>query len=152
MTARSSQDIIIEANQRQTRVWWDERHKFDLYVSQVVLLEIGAGDLSAAQSRLALVREIPRLDLTKGCYMLAREILREAALPRRAERDALHIATAAVYQIDFLVTWNCRHIANAILIPRIAAILKARGFEIPLICTPPQLLGRNHDEERNTLA
>jgi hypothetical protein len=104
-------------------------------------LEIGAGDLIAARSRLALAHGIPRLDLTRACFLLSKELLQGAVLPKKAGRDALHVATAAVHEMDFLLTWNCRHIANAVLMPRIASIISGRGFKIPGICTPPQLLG-----------
>jgi len=143
LAGRVSRDSIIAANQRQTQAWWEEsRAEFELYVSQPVLLEIGAGDLAAARSRLALVQEIPRLDLTRNCSLLADELAQRAGLPPKARLDALHIAVAAVNGMDFLLTWNCSHIANARLIPRISSIIASGGYRSPLICTPPQLLGR----------
>jgi predicted nucleic acid-binding protein len=142
LTGRISRDPITSANQRQTRAWWDEsRSRFDLYVSQLVLLEIGGGDLEAARERLAIAQEFPRVDYTREGLSLSRKILRETALPKRAGRDALHIAMAALHEMDFLLTWNCRHIANAMLIPKIASIIEARGLRSPVICTPPQLQG-----------
>ena len=91
LTGRLSRDRITAGNQLQTRAWWDKsRSQFDLYVSQLVLLEIGAGDLSVARVRLALAREIPRLDLKKDSSVLSRELLQKAALPKTAGRDALH--------------------------------------------------------------
>jgi hypothetical protein len=105
----------------------------------VVLLEIGAGDLAVAQKRLAFAQEIPRLDLPPEGVLLSREILRRTGLSKKAGRDALHIAIAAVHGMDFLVTWNCSHIANAFLIPRIVSIIEERGLRSPVICTPPQL-------------
>jgi hypothetical protein len=107
----------------------------------LVLLEIGAGDLMAARKRLALVQEIPRVAYTREGLSLSRTILRETALPKKAGRDALHIAMAALHEMDFLLTWNCRHIANAILIPKIASIIEERRLRSPVICTPPQLRG-----------
>jgi len=144
LAGRVSRDVVTVANQQVTRTWWrDGRSDFELYVSRVVLLEIGAGDLSVARSRLDLVREIPRLDLTQECFLLAEELLQGLALPRvTAGRDALHIAVAAMNGVDFLLTWNCRHIANAVLIPRIASIIERRGYRAPVLCTPPQLMGR----------
>jgi len=142
LTGRISRDAIVAANQRQTRSWWEEsRTKFDLYVSQVVVLEIGAGDLTLARNRLALVQEIPRLALTRDCFSLSRALLRETGLPKTAGRDALHMALASLHEMDFLLTWNCRHIANAALIPRIASIMGARGLRLPMIWSPPQLAG-----------
>jgi predicted nucleic acid-binding protein len=142
LTGRFSRDRITAANQLQTRAWWDEsRSKFDLYVSQLVLLEIGAGDLDLAQSRLALAQGVPRLDITRDCSSLSRELLQKVGLAKIAGRDVLHVAIAALYEMDYLLTWNCRHIANAVLIPRFASIIGARGLRMPVICTPPQLPG-----------
>jgi hypothetical protein len=107
-----------------------------------VLLEIGAGDVAEARSRLALVRELPKLDLTRDCSLLADELVQRAVLPKKARLDALHIAIAAMNGMDFLLTWNCSHIANALLIPRIGSIILSRGARSPVICTPQQLLGR----------
>jgi hypothetical protein len=133
---------VTASNQRQTRSWWEEsRFRFDLRVSQLVLLEIGAGDLAMVRQRLALAHEIPRLDFTREGVSLSRKILRETGLPKRAGRDALHIALAALHEMDFLLTWNCRHIANAVLIPKITSIIESRALRSPLICTPPQLRG-----------
>lgn len=143
LTGRISRDTIVAAHQRQTRSWWKEsRTQFDLYVSQVVMLEIGAGDLALARSRLALIWEVPKLDLTRDCSLLADELIERAVLPKKARLDALHIAIAAMNGMDFLLTWNCSHIANALLIPRIRSIMASRGVRCPLICTPQQLLGR----------
>lgn len=141
LTGRFSRDRITAANQLQTRAWWEKsRSKFDLYISQPVLLEVGAGDLTVARSRLALIEQVPRLDLTRDSLLLADEIVRAIGLPKKARLDALHIAIAAVNEMDFLLTWNCSHIANAVLIPRVSAIVVSRGFRSPFICTPPQLL------------
>src|SRR5215213_1608816 len=112
LTSRPSRDLITAANQEMTQVWWNEhRYDFDLYVSQLVLLEVGAGDPEAAQSRIALARRAAqKLDLTRECSLLGRKLLREAGLPEKANRDTLHVAIAAVHEMDFLLTWNCRHI------------------------------------------
>ncbi|PYQ60157.1 MAG: DNA-binding protein [Acidobacteria bacterium] len=142
LIGRISRDSVTASNQRQTRAWWEEsRSKFDLRVSQLVLLEIGGGDLAMARQRLALAQEIPRLDFTREGLPLSQRILRETGLPKKAGRDALHIALAALYEMDLLLTWNCRHIANALLIPKITSIIESRGLRSPLICTPPQLRG-----------
>lgn len=142
LTSRPSRDLITAANQKTTQVWWDQhRHAFNLYISQLVLLEVGAGDPEMAQSRIALAKHAARkLDLTRECSLLGRKLLREAGLPEKAHRDTLHVAIAAVHQMDFLVTWNCRHIANGVLLPRFGAIMSSWGYVSPVLCTPPQLL------------
>jgi hypothetical protein len=113
-----------------------------LFISPIVLLEIEAGDGEAARLRLDLAKEIPLLDVTPKCDSLAERLLVEGGLPRNAARDAFHIAIAAVHRMDFLLTWNCRHIANDVLIPRLGSIMKAHGYASPVLCTPLQLLGR----------
>jgi hypothetical protein len=89
---------------------------------------------------LNLAEEFQKLDLTPECSLLTQRLLRKGGLPSRASTDASHIATAAVHGMDFLLTWNCRHIANAVLIPRLRSIMAEEGYVSPEICTPPQLL------------
>jgi hypothetical protein len=141
LTARSSRDVITAANQELTRVWWSgARDQFEVYISELVLLEIGAGDPEAARRRLAVAEQLPRLNVPMECSLLAQHLLEEGGLPEKAARDALHVAVAAVNKMDFLLTWNCRHIANASLMPKLSAIIDAWGYVSPQLCTPPQLL------------
>jgi hypothetical protein len=124
-----------------THRWWKEaRTEFELYISELVLVEIGDGDQQAAECRLGLAKEFRTLNVTPECSLLAQRLLRKGGLPQRASTDASHIATAAVHGMDFLLTWNCRHIANAVLIPKLGSIMAAEGYVSPLICTPPQLV------------
>lgn len=139
LTARPNRDLVRAAHQEVTREWWETRGAFSLYVSQLVLDEAGAGDAGAALLRLEALRDVPRLELTSKATTLGRNLLREAALPSKATADALHIALAAVHGMDLLLTWNCAHIANATMRPKIEAICRASGFEPPVICTPLEL-------------
>ena len=124
-----------------TRLWWQEfQPGYEIYVSRIVLREIRVGDPGAARGRLALVEQLPRLIATPECYRLARSLLRELVLPRKAVYDALHLAIAAVHEMNYLLTWNCRHMANEVLVPRIGSIMLSRGYAVPVICTPSQLL------------
>lgn len=133
--------MITADHQRMTQLWWqDFQPGYEIYVSRVVLREVRAGDPEAARSRLALVEQLPRLVVTPQCYALARSLLRELVLPRKAVYDALHLAVAAVHEMSYLVTWNCRHMANEVLVPRISSIMMSRGYAVPVICTPSQLL------------
>jgi hypothetical protein len=142
VTARPTRDLIRAARQEITRQWWDvRRNDFELHVSQVVVDEIGRGDPEAAESRLALVADIPRLEINEPATELARALLDEGALPRRAVEDALHIALSAVHGMDFLLTWNCSHIANAEMMGAIQSTIRACGYEPPLVCTPEEMLG-----------
>jgi hypothetical protein len=147
LVAWVSRDLIMAAHQQITREWWDgRRHDFDLFVSQLVLEEAGAGDPGAASRRLELIRDVPALRVIEAADDLAAELVRSVPLPARAELDALHIAVAAVSGMDFLLTWNCRHIANAAYQHRIESICRASGHEPPVICTPEALLGEPIDE------
>jgi len=142
LIARPSRDLVIAANQQVTREWWDTRRSlFDLYISQVVIDEANAGDPEAARQRLEALQGIPLLELKTEALDLASEFIRPKALPKKASQDALHIAIAAVYGLDYLLTWNCKHIANAVIQKTILRIVAEQGYELPIICTPYELLG-----------
>ena len=113
LTALPSRDLILAAHQQVTREWWSARAAFDLYVSQFVLDEASAGDSAAAARRAEALRDLPVLDLTRDATLLAAEFVRAGGIPAKARIDALHIAVASVHGTDYLVTWNCTHIANA---------------------------------------
>ncbi len=113
---RPSRDLILAAHQQVTHEWWNNRRpKFDLYASQAVMDEASEGDEEAAQLRLKVLRGIPLLELRVEALDLAEMIVRHKALPKKASQDALHIAVAAIYGMDYLLTWNCKHIANAVI-------------------------------------
>lgn len=141
LTARPSRDLIVAGNELSTREWWDQRDRFELYVSRLVIDEAGRGDGAASALRLDALRDVPVLEIFEEAQSLAGELLRAAALPAGAKGDALHVALAAVHGMDHLVTWNCAHIANATMRPRIEAVCRAAGFEPPVICTPLELGG-----------
>ncbi|MBX3394664.1 MAG: type II toxin-antitoxin system VapC family toxin [Phycisphaerae bacterium] len=141
LSARPSRDLVVAANQALTREWWTDRsHRFDLFVSQIVLDEAAGGDVQAAGRRLELLEGPGRLDVTEPCLTLGRAILRGAKMPARAATDALHVAIAAVHQMTYLLTWNCTHIANASMRQGIESVCVARGFRPPVICTPLELM------------
>jgi predicted nucleic acid-binding protein len=139
LTAWPSRDLLRAAHQQVTREWWDRRAAFDLFVSPLVLVEYQAGDPTAAAERLTAVAGLPLLDQTEEVAVLAEALARVVPIPPRAAADAVHIATAAVHGMHYLLTWNCTHIANAALRTRIEAACRAAGCEPPLICTPQEL-------------
>ena len=142
LTARPSRDIVQAARQQLTREWWDvERRNYDLCISQIVLDEAAAGDAEAAQRRMAVIDTLPLLDLTFEVDGLAETIMQSGLLPVSASRDAVHIAVTAVHQVHFLLTWNCRHIANAIIFRDLQHVIMSAGYDVPVICTPEELLG-----------
>jgi PIN domain len=141
LTARPNRDVVIAGHQQVTHEWWDTRRaSYELCVSQLVLDEAGAGDAQAAQERLLVLQPLLVLETTTEASELAKELLRAGALPAKAADDALHIAVAATKAVPFLLTWNCRHLANAAMRPVIETVCKAKGFTAPIICTPEELL------------
>ena len=142
LTSRPSRDLITAGHQQVTREWWDKRRgDFHIYISQFVLDEAMAGDPAAARERLKGLQPLPLLDITPEVEALTSGILASGKIPRKAATDAAHIAIAAVHGMDFLVTWNCVHIANAVIVRAIASICREYGCECPVICTPEELLG-----------
>lgn len=140
LTALPSADLILAAHQQITRDWWKRRQRFDLFISQAVLREVGAGDAEAARLRLAAVEGIPVLAIGTDTLELAERFLLRKVIPTKAELDAVHIAVAVVNGMDFLLTWNCAHIANAAIRGKIEETCRDMGFEPPVICTPEELL------------
>ncbi len=139
LTARPSPDLVLAAHQQVTRDWWAGRERFELFISQFVLDEAAAGDQEAAAKRLAALAAAAVLDLTEDVVPLAESLTGVGGLPSEARVDALHVAIAAVHGMDYLLTWNCRHIANAALRGTIEERCRAAGFEPPTICTPFEL-------------
>lgn len=139
LTARPSHDLIIAAHQQITRRWWKGRGSYSVFVSQVVLDEAAVGDPAARTRRLRALGGIPILALTDEATEVAGELIRRGALPKKATVDAFHIAIAAAHQVDYLLTWNCKHIANASMRGTIEAICRSAGLIPPIICTPEEL-------------
>jgi hypothetical protein len=139
LTALPGRDLLLAAHQQVTREWWSGRDRFDLLVSEAVLEEIARGDAVAAARRVAAIDGIPVLSATVAAQTLARGFIEAAAMPSKAAIDAAHVAIASTHGVDFLVTWNCTHIANAAVREKIEAVCRAAGFRPPVICTPLEL-------------
>jgi predicted nucleic acid-binding protein len=138
----SRNDLQVASNQELTRRWWlSRRDNFELFVSAAVIDEASDGDPALATERLRFLSGLPLLTITPEAHDLKAMLLREQSLPRNAEADALHIATAAVHGIEYLLTWNCKHIANAVTLPSIYAVCRDAGYEPPFVCTPQELMG-----------
>lgn len=141
LTARPSNNLILAANIEATRVWWETRRdQFTVYISQVVLDEAGRGDAEMAGKRLQLLGNFPLLEVDEQAQFLATEFLSKSNLPPKAADDALHIATATVYGLDYLLTWNCKHMANAAIQRKLSQISSNAGYDLPIICTPYELM------------
>ncbi|TVS11217.1 MAG: PIN domain-containing protein [Planctomycetaceae bacterium] len=142
LVARPSRDVIVAGHQQTTHNWWETRRDdFACYVSQVVVDESSAGDPDEIRKRLEIIRVLPLLEVTDSVQALAQAIVASGVIPPRAVRDAAHIATAAVHGIDYLLTWNCRHLANAQIMRRIEMVCDKSSYRMPLICIPEVLLG-----------
>jgi len=142
LAAWPSRDLLQAARQQITHVWWNnERHNYELCISEIVLDEAAAGDSDAAARRQTFLHDLPLLDLTNAVNGVAKAIMQSGLLPQRAARDAIHIAASSVHRIDILLTWNCRHIANGAIMKELGRIVANCGQEIPIICTPEELLG-----------
>ena len=139
LTAKPSRDIVIAAHQQVTRRWWRSRSSYRLFVSQIVRDEGAVGDPAARARRLRILSDVPALAVTDEASRLAGELVRRGALPRKATVDAFHIGIAAAHQIEYLLTWNCKHIANATMRGTIEAICRSAGLTPPIICTPEEL-------------
>jgi len=140
LTARPSHDIFDLARQMATRQWWESAAvTYRLYTSPLVGREAQRGDPDAASRRMAILRDIENLPIPAEAETLAGKLLDAAAVPHTSYEDAVHIATAAVSGMDYLVTWNCRHIANAVTMPKIYETCQLAGCKCPVICTPEQL-------------
>jgi hypothetical protein len=142
LTSRPNRDLVIAGNQQVTQEWWQTRRAgYDLYVSQLVIQEASFGDAVAAANRLQALHGIPLLQLTEEGKQLAEQLIRKGAIPKKVVEDALHIAIATSHGMEYLLTWNFKHIANAVMRSKIEAVCRSEGYEPPTICTPQELLG-----------
>ncbi len=143
--ARRSRDIIQAARQELTIEWWTTcRGAYQLCTSQIVLNEIARGEQAMATARTELLQEIPLLAIDEAVTAVAERLIVEQIIPEKAADDALHISCAAVHEMDYILTWNCRHIANPHNRRRIQELLTSLGYETPVICTPEEFI----DNER----
>ena len=147
VVARPARDLLQAARQQLTRDWWDlQREKHELFTSQVVLDEIAFGENAMAQLRLELLQGVPLLQVTDTVKEFARKVLSSGLLPVTADRDAVHIALASAYKMDILLSWNCRHIANAAIQARLRKLAEAAGLTLPVICTPEELMENDYEQ------
>lgn len=144
LTARPTDNLIVAANIKITQDWWNEhRSSFTLYASEIVENEAAKGDPTIATQRLNLLQSLMLLELTEEAFELSQAFLSQSNLPSKASNDSLHIALATVYSLDYLLTWNCRHMANAQIQRKLAQISSDLGYVLPIICTPYEFIGYN---------
>ncbi len=145
-TARPSADSMTAVLQQQAKQWWEEqRTNYRLVTSQFVIQEAGDGDTDAAKRRLAMLDRVPLLLPDERVEQIAITIIRRSLMPANAKLDVLHVASAAVGGVNYLLTQNCKHIANALVLPRVYDLLDELGLPRLLICTPAEFLGGPND-------
>ncbi len=141
LAAYPSRDLIIAAHQQITHEWWRAAgDRFNLYISEAVLAEIRSGDSDAVSRRLEIVSELQILELNDDVRFLAQHYEKELGLSGRAKADIPHFAFAVSYKMDYLVTWNCNHIANGDIIRRLLDVNSKIGRLTPIILTPEEIL------------
>ena len=141
LVARTSRDVAIAGQQQTTRDWWENRRRhYKLHVSELVLDEISQGEPAMAAARQTVLKECAILPALDEARELGEAIVKAGLIPAKAAADAFHIATAAVHHMDFLLTWNCRHIANAAISNRLRSLCEKAGYEVPVLCTPYELM------------
>ncbi len=141
ITARPSRDVVTSARQTVTLEWWEEyKDSFESFISDLVVEEISSGDLLAAKRRLSVIKKIPVLETTENATKLAKKLITERVVPESSAEDALHISIAAVQKIDFLLTWNFKHINNAYTRDKIAKVIMQWNYSCPVLCSPEELI------------
>jgi len=141
LAARPSRDLIVAGHQQITHEWWQTaRLSFAVVTSQLVAREAGAGDAEAAAARLAFLTGLTLLEISEEALTLAQRLLASTAIPQEFPEDALHVAVAVVNGIEYLLTWNYKHLANAGMRSRIEATCRELGYEAVVICTPEELM------------
>ena len=131
----------MAGDQAATHAWWvEQRRRFRLFTSVFTLAEAGSGDPSLAEKRLAALEGIPTLDIPDDFGILESELIQLFQLPDRAATDASHLGLAIVHKIDYPLTWNCTHLANAVLQKELMDYCGYHHFHVPVICTPETLI------------
>ena len=142
LASRPSRDLITAGHQQITQEWWENRRKdFDIYISQFVIDEISLGDSETAKKRLSIISRFKQLDLTDDVRALAKIIIDAGIIPVKSAIDAAHISVATIHEMQFLLTWNCKHLANGEIIIKVQELCIHHGYQAPIICTPEELMG-----------
>ena len=144
--ARTSLNLLQASRQASTRLWWDSGCSgFDLFTSLEAIDEAGEGEEEMSRRRLELLEKATRLEITEDVGSLANQLVLSGLVPSKAASDAIHIAVASVHDMDYLVTWNFKHIANPFTRERLRTIVHDFGFHLPVMCSPDELLQQNED-------
>ncbi len=141
LAAKPSRDIIVAGQQLITEQWWENRrYKYQLYISDLVIKEASAGDKNASERRLQFLNDIMLLEVDERVIKLSKNLMETGIIPKKAIEDTIHISVATINEIDYLLTWNCKHIANAVIYKQLRKFIANYGYELPTLCTPNELL------------
>jgi len=147
VVARPARDLLQAARQQISKDWWElKRQQHELFTSQIVLDEIASGETGMSKQRLETLAGIPVLRANEEAEKFTLQILGSGLLPAAADRDAGHIALATIYEMDILLSWNCRHIANASIQARLRKLAERSGLTLPVLCTPDELTGEIYED------
>jgi hypothetical protein len=147
LTSRPSNNLITAGEQQLTQQWWERRkNEYAVYISELVIEEAKRGDPIAVMRRLSVISEIDELEIDNESLILTKKLLRDGVIPPKAAADAGHIAIASRHGVDYLLTWNCTHIANAEITRRVSYVVREAGYYLPVICTPRELFGGTENE------
>ena len=142
LVARPSRDLIVAAHQQVTVEWWrNQRRNYDLFISQIVIDEARKGEPEMAAKRMAAIEDLSLLEINEDVTHLADSLVTSRAVPKKAAADAIHIKVSCVGGVDYLLTWNCKHMANAKMRSAIEETCRSVGYAPPIICTPEELEG-----------
>jgi hypothetical protein len=142
LTARPSRDLIVAAHQQMTIEWWEEvRPKVEGFISLFVNQEISRGDEEAARKRIQAVKDLPVLEINDEIQKLAEKYFIELEIPEKAKLDAAHLAVAVWHEMDYLLSWNCRHIVSGRVKKSLEEINATLNLKTPVLCTPEELMG-----------
>ena len=145
LTARPSKDVVLAGHQESTHIFWKSKDAYELFISDMVIQECEKGDSDCAQSRIQAIEGLPVLNVDKQVERLASALIRKNAIPINSLEDAVHIAVASVSAIDFIVTWNFKHINNPFMKQKIRTVINDQGYTMPEICSPEELLEANNE-------
>lgn len=141
LCSRPSRDLVIAANQELVHEWWHGRRtNYECFISEFVIQEIAAGDPEAAERRRAAVDGIAVLAATEEGRSIEKALMAKCDLPARVATDVAHVALASAQAVDYLLTLNCSHIANAHLARRFRAVIEEMGYQMPVLCTPQEIM------------
>ncbi len=143
--ADMSENIRISGHQLATHDFWKLLPEFEVFISDTVVEETSKGDEKKVQKRLRTIRDFPVLDIDEETQKLAIKLVREKAIPEKCPEDALHIAVAAINEIEFIITWNFKHINNPFMMRKISDVVTNAGYPMPITCSPEEFMEAEHD-------